>query len=1193
MKQKLYLWAFLVMISFINTYAQDSGIDAEINRVIRQQYNSLKPFFDQAYDLHPGIPAGTLEAFSYVNTRFYNLVPAVDSTGCGMPRACGVMGLIFDGKGVFRENGNKIARLSGLPASVMMYNPQVQVEAFANAYEQLSGQSDPGLSAIDKMIRIYTQLSEIPVNTGKTSDDFALKSQLYELMMFFNSDELRTLCGITMPKISLGGVFGTDLGVLSSARVYIENGIVRNERGDELSGIPLRNSMTTDYLPALWQASPNYSSRNGTAISAIVIHDTEGSYAGSISWLCNTASSASAHYCMRSSDGQVTQLVLESDKAWHARDENPYTIGIEHEGYIANPAYYTTAMYQSSASLVMDICNSGYGINPLRMFYRDTLDDGTVLDNGVHVLAGSSYCVKIAGHQHYPNNTHVDPGPYWNWNYYYKLVNNSTVVTTLNTETGGFYDTGGGAANYQNDERKIWTVSPPGATSVTLTFSEFDLEDNYDFMYIYDGSSVFSPLIGRFNTLSPGTVVSTGGSITVEFRSDCATTAAGWSATWTSAVADIQAPETTVSTAGLWKTSDFAASFTDADNAGGSGIQAAYYQVLENNAGDWRANSANGFFSDNFDQSTLHADWTSLTGNWSISGGTLYQSDTTNANTNVFATLNQDLSARTLFHFRMNVPGGNKTNKRVGLHFYSSNSTLSNRGDGFFIFFRLETSKLEFYRVSGNTYTQVKVVDNVITDLDTWYDVKLIYDRQLGKIWVYRDEVLLSTYTDSTPFVNGGNSFSFRTGNSRLKIDEIKIYRSRTADVTVSVGPGSTHDIRTQNPDPLVYGAKIKSIVQDNNDNLSLIYYHDLNVDYTLPSSSPGINDGVGTDADTVYSSTIFQFNWLAADDANSAIASYEYCISTNPGDSDVVAWTATTSLNAVAAGLALTPGQHYYAGVRSINGAGLKSPAIYSDGVVVATSVLAGFNVPSATICSGDTLTFTNSSSGAQQYFWEFQGGQPAVSTEENPVVFYPGEGQFDVRLYAVNAVNDTAALFLPGYINVLSSPVAAFTVQDSLLYYPTTLVLFENLSTGADTYTWSFGDGTTSDDENPYHVYPDATGMYSVNLKANSSVCGSSDSLQKENYIVVTLPDGINSETPGGRITVFPVPAHALLNLLIPVGVENVVMQMSALDGKTVLQLSLLPGSHAIDVSTFPRGEYILTLQSGQTQVVRIVLQ
>ncbi|MEK7224679.1 MAG: N-acetylmuramoyl-L-alanine amidase, partial [Bacteroidota bacterium] len=291
------------------------------------------------------------------------------------------------------------------------------------------------------------------------------------------------------------------------------------------------STFSTDYGPALWNPTTcNYSSRNGTAVSAITIHTVQGSYAGCISWFKNCSSNVSAHYVIRSSDGQVTQMVLESNKAWHVGSENPYTIGYEHEGYVNDASWYTTAMYNSSADLSRDVINSGYGINGIRAGFWPWL--ATTYYNQSSI-PGS--CSRIKGHMHYPNQTHSDPGPNWNWDYYFKLINNNPTVTTLTAASGNLYDSGGAAGNYSNDERSVWVINPSGATSVTLTFSSFNVENTWDYLYIYDGNDVWSPLIGYYTgTTSPGAVTSSGGALTVEFRSDCATTAAGWNGNWTS-----------------------------------------------------------------------------------------------------------------------------------------------------------------------------------------------------------------------------------------------------------------------------------------------------------------------------------------------------------------------------------------------------------------------------------------------------------------------------------------------------------------------------------------------------------------------------------------------------------------------------------------------------------------------------------
>lgn len=185
---------------------------------------------------------------------------------------------------------------------------------------------------------------------------------------------------------------------------------VRPERGryadvpalDE-GGSAAVGPLSTDYPPALWVAanSGNYTVGRTAAISAVVIHVTQGSYAGSISWFQNPSSNVSAHYVIRSSDGQVTQTVRDKDTAYHARSGNAYSVGIEHEGYVDNPAWFTDAMYRSSATLTRHLADK-YGIPKDR--------------------------AHIVGHSEVPNNDHTDPGANWNWTYYMQLVGGSTGV---------------------------------------------------------------------------------------------------------------------------------------------------------------------------------------------------------------------------------------------------------------------------------------------------------------------------------------------------------------------------------------------------------------------------------------------------------------------------------------------------------------------------------------------------------------------------------------------------------------------------------------------------------------------------------------------------------------------------------------------------------------------------------------------
>ena len=456
--------------------------------------------FQLAEQQCPSLPKGMLEAVSFTNTQCHHLtdadysVPADDPTA--MPRAYGMMGLVGDGKGYFRENLKTVSSLSGYTEQEILDNPFTNVLAYAKACEKVAARMHITSRSAEAWMPVIMELSELPLS--RPSDELPMKMMLYAVYDRLGCD-LKTL-------------FGSDYAMLSGAEVAL--------------------AKETDYPNALWvpAAECNYEPRT-KEISAVVIHYTEGSYAGCISWFQNCDSEVSAHYVIRSYDGQVTQMVREKNKAWHAYTANGYTIGVEHEAYGDIASFFTEAMYVSSADLMRSICSRYETIDGYRTFCTDTLDNGTALDSGLHNLGGEGACIKIRGHQHYPDQTHTDPGPFWNWNYYYKLINDGTPTLALGGPgvASGTLD----HESYGDDERCIWVIRSDENTIINLEFTAFDLEANYDFLWIYDGDHVLAPQLGRWNTQSPGTVCSSANALCVEFRSDCATTAGGWRAHWT------------------------------------------------------------------------------------------------------------------------------------------------------------------------------------------------------------------------------------------------------------------------------------------------------------------------------------------------------------------------------------------------------------------------------------------------------------------------------------------------------------------------------------------------------------------------------------------------------------------------------------------------------------------------------------
>lgn len=115
-------------------------------------------------------------------------------------------------------------------------------------------------------------------------------------------------------------------------------------------------------------------------------------------------------------------------------------------------------------------------------------------------------------------------------------LNPAGLNQTQTSCSGTLFDPGGVAANYQDLVTSEITIAPTGASNVTLNFSAFDLELDYDYLYIYDGPTNLSPLIGQYtgNTLpNGGTIQSTYGAVTLKFFSDTYVNNAGFIMTWT------------------------------------------------------------------------------------------------------------------------------------------------------------------------------------------------------------------------------------------------------------------------------------------------------------------------------------------------------------------------------------------------------------------------------------------------------------------------------------------------------------------------------------------------------------------------------------------------------------------------------------------------------------------------------------
>jgi len=147
-------------------------------------------------------------------------------------------------------------------------------------------------------------------------------------------------------------------------------------------------------------------------------------------------------------------------------------------------------------------------------------------------------------------------------------------------------------------------------------------------------------------------------------------------------------------------------------------------------------------------------------------------------------------------------------------------------------------------------------------------------------------------------------------------------------------------------------------------------------------------------------------------------------------------------------------------------------------------TPMSANFNANVTQVCTAQNVTFTDNSSGASSWAWNFgAGATPATAITQGPHnVTYSTSGSKTVSL----TINGTITETKTNYITVSPNPVANFSYQKSNL-----TVTFNNTSQNANSYLWDFGDGNTSTETNPVHTYLTG-GSYEVNLTSTSSTCG-----------------------------------------------------------------------------------------------------
>lgn len=180
------------------------------------------------------------------------------------------------------------------------------------------------------------------------------------------------------------------------------------------------------------------------------------------------------------------------------------------------------------------------------------------------------------------------------------------------------------------------------------------------------------------------------------------------------------------------------------------------------------------------------------------------------------------------------------------------------------------------------------------------------------------------------------------------------------------------------------------------------------------------------------------------------------------------------------------TTGGMYNVKLTVTTATGCTDTYLFTDAVKTGNKPTSQFTADPREVCASLPVNFTDltSKGTADQWLWYF--GDGGSSTKQDPIYTYNDTGYFNVTLIATNfGCDDT--LKLDKYIHV-RPPIAKF--DTSFLCSDPLTRNFIDQSVGANTWNWKFGDGNTSQEQNPSHTYS-SPGSYTVSLTVTNGSC------------------------------------------------------------------------------------------------------
>jgi PKD repeat protein len=149
--------------------------------------------------------------------------------------------------------------------------------------------------------------------------------------------------------------------------------------------------------------------------------------------------------------------------------------------------------------------------------------------------------------------------------------------------------------------------------------------------------------------------------------------------------------------------------------------------------------------------------------------------------------------------------------------------------------------------------------------------------------------------------------------------------------------------------------------------------------------------------------------------------------------------------------------------------------------GVVASTPPTPSFTTVSSTVCAGQSIAYTNTSTGSPtSYSWSFPGGTPSTSTAASPTVTYSTAGTYNVVLTATNGSGSNTTT-MTNYVTVNAVPAAPTVTTGGATTFCSGGSVTLTSSAG-NSYLWSTGATTQS-------ITATTAGTYTVQVSSAAS--------------------------------------------------------------------------------------------------------